>query len=38
MTVTIINVEEPSVPEKVSVPEEAEPVMEIQPFEVEVVD
>ena len=33
VTVTIVNFEEPSVPEKVSVPEEAEPVMEIQPFE-----
>ena len=37
VTVTIVNFEEPSVPEKVLVPEEAEPVMEIQPFEEEVV-
>ena len=37
VTVTIVNFEEPSVPEKVSVPEEAEPVMEIQSFETEVI-
>ncbi|MBO0601798.1 protein jag [Sporosarcina sp. E16_3] len=37
VTVTIVNFEEPSVPEKVLVPEEAQPVMEIQPFEVEVI-
>ena len=38
VTVTVINFEEPSVPEKASVPEEVEPIMEIQPIEVEVVD
>ncbi len=38
VTVTIVNFEEPSVPEKVSAPEEAEPVMEIQQFEIEVID
>jgi len=37
VTVTIVNFEEPSVPEKVSVPEEAEPLMEIQPLEIEVI-
>ncbi|KAA0948844.1 protein jag [Sporosarcina sp. ANT_H38] len=37
VTVTIVNFEEPSVSEEVSVPEETEPIMEIQPFEVEVV-
>jgi spoIIIJ-associated protein len=35
--VTIVNFEEPSVLEKVSVPEKAKPVLEMQPFEVEVV-
>ena len=37
VAVTIINVEEPSVPEKGTVFEEAVPVIEIQPSEVEVV-
>lgn len=37
VTVTIVNFEEPSVPEKVLVPEEVEPVVEIQPIEIEVI-
>lgn len=36
VTVSIVNFEEPSVPEKVLVPEEAELVFEIQPFEIEI--
>jgi spoIIIJ-associated protein len=37
VTVTIVNFEEPSVAEKAVVSEEAEPVMEIQPSEAEVI-
>ncbi|MBO0587562.1 RNA-binding cell elongation regulator Jag/EloR [Sporosarcina sp. E16_8] len=35
VTVTIVNFEEPSVTEKISMLEEAEPVMELQSFEIE---